>query len=152
MCTRPIGITLFAKCCPSHVAKCNLWPGADQFVMMLTRCWPGADLDHLRACCAMSHLPCFIQAQSSTSRSAVSPVLCLEAVSVLSSGFNFGYHTCQHFSPEIGRCFWILQPFRGGNASPTPKVERTQSSPDPDTAMNRGVSSSWIKQPEKQWA
>ena len=114
MCTRPIGITLFAKCCPSHVAKCNLWPGADQFVMMVTRCWPGADLDHLRACCASSHLPCFIQAQSSTSCSAVCPVLCLEAVSVLSSGFNFGYHTCQHSSPEIGRCFCHSQ----GRANP----------------------------------
>ena len=150
MCTRPVGITLFAECCPSHLAECNSWPGADQFVMMLTRCWPGADLDHLAACCATDHLPCFIHAQSTTSCNAVFPVLCLEAVSVLSSGFNFGYHTCQHSSPEIGWCCWILQPFRGGNASS--KVECTQFPADLDTAMNWGVSSSPTKQPGKQWA
>ena len=44
----------------------------------------------------------YVPGVATTSFNDVFPVLCLEAVSALSSAFNFGYQICQASSPELG--------------------------------------------------
>ena len=92
----------------------------------------------------------YVPGVATTSFNDVSPVLCLEAVSALSSESNFGYQICQASSPELGWCCWILQPLHTGNLMS--KVERTQCPADFSTPMNSSVSSLWTKQPGNQCA